>query len=254
VGLRAHEHRKGRFFGAMEEVLSKLIPEGFLTLPQAANPLAVALYGGIADRDAVRLLRERGFDLGDGAALDEAVCALWAAVESGKLQCFAVGPKGKGPLKLSADVVKGIPVLRSPRGGTLSFLRPSNPNFKAFIEWFGRDLTNVSIVFRETEITRLARKQLQARRRKRVAVGKGRTGRPSRQAQVKKVIEEVVGRKKWSSTQSIKALTGEVNRLGEWMDPVSDETVQRALESLYMETKDRRFERLTRVGHPRAAS
>jgi hypothetical protein len=185
---------------------------------------------------------------------DEAVCALWAAVESGKLQCFAVGPKGKGPLKLSADVVKGIPVLRSPRGGTLIFLRPRNPNFKAFIEWFGRDLTNVSIVFRETEITRLARKQLQARRRKRVAVGKGRTGRPSRQAQVKKVIEEVVGRKKWSSTQSIKALTGEVNRLGEWMDPVSDETVQRALESLYMETKDRRFERLTRVGHPRAAS
>ena len=49
-------------------------------------------------------------------------------------------------------------------------------------------------------------------------------------------------------------VTGEVNRLGEWMDPVSDETVQRALESLYMETKDRRFERLTRVGHPRAAS
>jgi hypothetical protein len=67
-------------FRRQEEVLSKLIPEGFLTLPQAANPLAVALYGGIADRGAVRLLRERGFDLGDGAALDEAVCALWAAV------------------------------------------------------------------------------------------------------------------------------------------------------------------------------
>ena len=163
-------------------------------------------------------------------------------------------PQGQRSAQAIRRCREGDSCLRSPRGGTLSFLRPSNPNFKAFIEWFGRDLTNVSIVFRETEITRLARKQLQARRRKRVAVGKGRTGRPSRQAQVKKVIEEVVGRKKWSSTQSIKALTGEVNRLGEWMDPVSDETVQRALESLYMETKDRRFERLTRVGHPRAAS
>jgi hypothetical protein len=139
----------------MEEVLSNLIPEGFLTLPQAANPLAVALYGGIADRDAVRLLRERGYDLADGAAFDEAVHVLWAAVERGKLQCFAVGPKGKGPLKLSAVVLQGIPVLLSPRGGTLAFLRPRNPHFKAFAEWFGPDLSNVSIVFREAEIARL---------------------------------------------------------------------------------------------------
>jgi hypothetical protein len=232
-----------------------LIPEGFLTLSQAAGSLAVALYGGVPDRDAVRLLRERGYDLADGAAFDDAIRALWAAVDDGKLEPFAVGPKGKGPLKLPADVSKGIPILRSPRGGSLSFLRPSNPHFKTFTDWFGRDLSNVSIVFREAEIQRLARRHLQARRRKRATLGKGRRGRPSRQVGVKKVIREVVDRQKWSSTESIKALTREVNRLGQWMDAVSDETVQRALESIYTETKDRRFERLTRgVGHPKATA
>jgi hypothetical protein len=240
--------------GASEEKLSRLIPEGFLTLSQAAQLVAMALYGGIPDRDAVRLLKESGDDVADGAALDEAIGAVWAAVDRDKLECFAVGPNGKGPLKLSADLSKAIPVLRSPRGGTLSFLRPRNPNFKAFADWFGQDLSNVSVVFRDAAITRLARKQLQARRRKQTTVGEGCKGRPSRQIEVKRTICDVVDRKKWSSTQSIKALTGEVNRLGEWMDPVSDETVQRALESLYMETKDRRLERLTRrVGHPRAA-
>lgn len=238
----------------MEKVLSNLIPDGFLTLPQAADPLAVALYGGIPDRDAVRLLRERGYDLADGAAFDKAIRALWEAVDRGNLKAFAIGPKGKGLLSLPADVSKGIPILRSPRGGTLSFLRPRSPHFKAFVEWFGPDLSNVSVVFREAEIIRLARSLLQARRRKEATVGKGQRGRPSRQVGVKKVIREVVDRKKWSSTQSIKALTREVNRWGEWMDTVSDETVQRALETIYKETKDRRFERpARRVDHPKAA-
>jgi len=75
--------------------LSKLTPEGFLTLSQAADTLAVALHGGIPDRDAVRLLRERGYDLADGTAFDEAIRVLWAAVDRGKLQSFAVGPKAK---------------------------------------------------------------------------------------------------------------------------------------------------------------
>jgi hypothetical protein len=72
--------------------LSELTPEGFYTLSQAADALALALYGGIPDRDAIRLLREGGYDLADGAAFDEAIRALWATVDRGGLQPFAVGP------------------------------------------------------------------------------------------------------------------------------------------------------------------
>ena len=57
--------------------MSRLIPEGFLTLSQAAQLVAMALYGGIPDRDAVRLLKESGDDVADGAALDEAIGAVW---------------------------------------------------------------------------------------------------------------------------------------------------------------------------------
>ena len=92
-------------------------------------------------------------------------------------------------------------------------------------------------MFREAEIIRLARSLLQARRRKGATVGKGQRGCPSWQVGVKQVIREVVDRQKWSSTQSIKALTREVNRLGEWMDAVSDETVQRALETIYKDER-----------------
>jgi hypothetical protein len=161
--------------------LSRLIPEGFVTFSEAAQLVAIALTGGIPDRDAVRLLKEKGNDVADGAAFDEAIRVLWAAVDRGKLQSFAVGPKGKGPLKLAADVSKAIPLLRSPRGGTLSYLRPRNPNFKAFAEWFGPDLSDVSVVFREAEVAQLARKQLQVRRRKQTQWGKvARAVRPGR--------------------------------------------------------------------------
>ena len=85
----------------------------------------MALYGGIPDRDAVRLLKESGDDVADGAALDEAIGAVWAAVDRDKLECFAVGPNGKGPLKLSADLSKAIPVLRSPPRGHIKLSAPS---------------------------------------------------------------------------------------------------------------------------------
>jgi hypothetical protein len=233
--------------------MRRLLPEGFLTIRQAAERLAAAMYGGVPDRPEVASLRRLGGDVVDGAALDAAVVAVWAAVDRARIQALAIGPGGKGPLKLPAGLSEAIPVLRSPRGGSLSFLRPRSPTFKLFADWFG-DLSNVSIVFHETEITRLARNQLRLRRRKEADVGKGRRGRPSRQVEIKATIREVIEREKWSPTQSLKALTQEMNRLGKWMDPVSDETVRRALESIYEETNDRRFERLPRRGDQPSAA
>lgn len=234
--------------------MRRLLPEGFLTIRQAAERLAAAMYGGVPDRMVIASLRELGGDVADGAALDGAVAAVWAAVDRGRVQALAIGPSGKAPLKLSADLSEAIPLLRSPRGSSLGFLRPGSPTFKLFADWFGPDLSNVSIVFRETEITRLARNRLRLRRRNEANVGRGRRGRPSRQVEIKATIREVIERKRWSPTQSLKALTQEVNRLGEWMDQVSEDTVQRALDNLYLETKDRQFERIHRQErHPARA-
>jgi hypothetical protein len=232
-------------------LLSRLIPDGFLTVSQAADQVTVMLYSGIPDTPAATGYRARGLDVADGSAIDDAISKLWTAVDRGKLQVFAVGPTGRAPLKLSAAMTEEIPLLRSPRGGSLNFLRPSNRNFKQFLEWFGPDLGNVSIVFREDDISRLARILLRARRRKAPSESRKHSGRPSIQSEVKRVIHVAIDQRKWSSTQSLKALATCVNHLGKWMTPVSDDTVQRALDDLHSETGDRRFERPRR--QPRKA-
>jgi hypothetical protein len=136
---------------------------------------------------------------------------------------------------------KSIPGLRNPRGADFNLLRPRNPLRKQFVEWFGSDLSMIAIVFRETEINRLARTLLRARRRRVAAAAARKTGRPQRRVEVKAKIREVVDQGAWRPTKSIKALTREVNRRVD--KPVSDDTVGRALDDLHRETGDRRFER-----------
>jgi hypothetical protein len=227
--------------------MSRLIPDGFLTIRQAAEQLAVAMYSGVPDRPIVKQLREKsGFDVADGQAIEDANSKIWAAVDRRTLQTFAVGAKHQTPLKLSAAMSKEIPGLRSSRGGNFGLLRHSNRNHHQFAEWFGRDLTKVSVVFREAEITQLARTLLRTRRRKAMSAGTTKVGRPSHKIEVKRIIREVIGARKWNPTQSMKKLTQRVNSKGTWLHPLSDDTVARGLDELYSETGDRQFQRVRR--------
>ena len=235
-------------------VVTRLIPKGFLTLRQAADKIAVAMYSGVPDRPVVKQNKESGFAVDDGAAIDDAISNIWAAVDNGKLQAFVIGPKRPTPLKLSASMSKGIPLLRNPRGGDFNFLRPGNPNHRQLVDWFGPDLSIVSVVFQEPEITRLARTLFRARRRKTRRVGMRNPGRPSLQAEVTGIVREIVEKGRWVPTQSLKGLTTEVNRRSRRSEPISDDTVARALDRLHDQTADRRFERVRRVRQKLARS
>ena len=227
--------------------MARLIPEGFLTGTQAAERLAVALYSGVADRDIVKRRRDEGYDVADGKAIEDAFSELWAAVDCGTVQALGIGPTGKGPLKLSASMTQEIPLLRASHVGNFNFLRPNNRNFRQFCDWFGRDLSNVTLVFHEAEIKRLARNLLRTRRRRKVSPPGAKTrGRPRLQQEVQTVIAEIIQQGKWQPTESLKTLTGRVNRKGNWPKLVSEDTVGRALDTLYVETKDRRFDRVHR--------
>jgi hypothetical protein len=229
-------------------LMSRLIPDGFLMIRQAAERLAVAMYAGQPDPDVVKKLRDEGEDGADGAAIADAIAELWKAVDQRKVQPFVVGPTGGVPLKLSAEMSKGIPVLRSPRGQDLCFLRPRNRHHKQFVEWFGPDLSTVSVVFREEEVTRLGRNLLAKRRRRMRPAGQKKTGRPP--LELTETISKLIDERRWSSSQSIKALTTEVNRRGKWKKPVSEDTVARVLDKLHETTADRRFERVRRKRKP----
>ncbi len=227
--------------------MTSLIPEGFLTLQKAAEKLTSALYSGKPERAIVRQYREKGLDGADGDAIDDAISKIWSAVDRDKLHALVFSASRSEPLGLPSDLSQGIPLLRNSRGGNLRFLRPSNKNFEEFSRRFGPDLSVVSVVFRETEINRLARALLQARRRKISAARTSRRGRPSRRNDVKPIIYEIVAQRKWHPTQSLKTLTREVNHRGKWMNDVSDDTVERALSEIHRETGDRRFERVRQV-------
>jgi hypothetical protein len=226
--------------------MSRLIPEGFLTIRQAAERLAVAMYSGVPDGHIVEKLRKSGLDVADGAAIEHAIDELWSAVDERKIRTFVLGATRRSPLKLSPEMSKGIPILRSPRGGDLYFLRPGSSLHTQFVSWFGPDLCTIMVVFKEVEIRKLARTLLRARRRREaLKVGK-KVGRPSRRAEAEPVIREMIDQGHWSPTQSVKALTSLVNRRGSWINPLSDDTVRLVLDELHKKTGDRRFERLQR--------
>jgi len=58
-------------------------------------------------------------------------------------------------------------------------------------------------------------------------------------ATVQRSIRDVVDRRKWNATMSVKALTREVNRAGKPHQLVSQDTVTRALDGIYEQTGDR---------------
>jgi hypothetical protein len=221
-----------------------ILPPGYVSILQAADILEQSLFAGLPDKPIILRYRQAGLAVGDGAARDQAITELWEAVDAKKLHAMAFGGRPRRMVRLDPALTKQIPWLRSPRGRGFTALRPSNPAFHSFAAWFGPHVADATLAFCETEIQRLGRRLMRARRRSsRSNDTKRRTGRPSRQAEVCVTIRNIVEKEKWSPLSGLKALTKETNREGKWAKPVSEDTVARALDWLYENTQDRRFER-----------
>jgi hypothetical protein len=225
--------------------MTALVPIGYVTVLQAAEMLLPAMYAGTPDRPLVTSLRQKGVAVTDGPAKDDAIARLWSAVDDGEVTPMAVVGPRRGVIKLDPDLTK-IPVLRDPRGRGFTYLRPSNPAFSELAAYCGGDLSNVSVVFRESEIQRLARNLMRARRASSRSQGQKRRGRPSRQEVVLSTVQGIVEQGDFLPLNGLKALTQSVNKKGKFKPPVSDETVDRVLDGLYQQTKDRRFQRIRR--------
>jgi hypothetical protein len=225
--------------------MSAVLPNGYLTILQAADVLSATMYAGKPDLPIVSQLRKGGLDVKDGQATDKAIEELWNAVDKGTLRAMAIGGRPRRILRLDPRLTKSIPTLRSPRGRGFTSLRQSNPAYHQLASWFGPDLHTAGLAFRETEVHKLARRLMRARRTKLNSDSSNKLqGRPSRQAMISSTIREIIESGKFSLLQGIKALTQVVNRRGKWYPPVSDDTVARALDELHRETKDRRFQRV----------
>jgi hypothetical protein len=235
--------------------MTAVLPNGYLTILQAAELLLPAMYAGEPDIPIVTRLRNEGFDVGDGRAKDQAIAEIWKAVDGGTLRAMAIGGRRRRIVRLDPEFTKGIPTLRSPRGRGFTSLRQSNPAYHQLASWFGPLLHTAALAFREMEVQKLARRLMRVRRKAQKPEGQMRSrGRPSRIAIVQPAIRTLVVQGKWNPPRGMKALTREVNRLEKYPKNVSQDTVTRALDLLHEETGDRRFERVRHTRRPRRKS
>ncbi|MBC7578007.1 MAG: hypothetical protein H7312_11700 [Tardiphaga sp.] len=226
--------------------MTKLLPAGLVSLHGAADILESYLFSGLSERALVTELRKEAFDVADGAERNKVAAELWKAVDQSKVQAIAIGPAAIR-YDLTPDQTKNVPFLRNSGGGNLSFLRPSNPAHNEFVKQFGSNLADVSLAFQRSEIEKLARRLRQERRQyAKSGEATTRRGRPSLLADVVVHIRKAVDEGKWIPPHSIKALTAEVNKVGNFKKKVSADTVGRALDQLHHDSKDRRFERVRR--------
>jgi hypothetical protein len=228
--------------------VTDVLPIGYATLLQAVEMLQPSMFAGVPDQAAVIKLRQMAVNVRDGTATDRAIAEIWKAVDSGSVRPMVIGGRPRRIVRLDPEITKQIPTLRSPRGRGFTYLRPSNPAFQQLAGWFGPDLSNVTLAFREREIQKLARRLTRTRRRMSVLGGtKRRIGRPPRQAALEPVIRDLVEGGKWNPLMGLKALARAANRLGKWTRPMSEDTVTRALDHLHEQTEDRRYKRVRRT-------
>jgi hypothetical protein len=231
--------------------MTTVLPIGYVTILEAAEILQPAMYAGVPNLPMVTKLHQEGIDVNDGPAIDRAIAELWKAVDKGTLRSMAIGGGPRRVVRLDARFTRGVPALRDPRGRGFTLLRQSNPAYHELATWFGPLLHSATLAFRMTEVQKLARRLMRARRIAQKTDGQKKLrGRTPLIAVVQPVIRDVVARRKWNPTMAMKALTREVNRAGKWPQPVSQDTVTRALDLLYEQTSDRRFDRVHRTRRP----
>jgi hypothetical protein len=235
--------------------MTAVLPNGYVTILQAAELLLPAMCAGEPDLPVVTRLRSEGLDVGDGRAKDQAIAEIWKAVDGGTLRAMAIGGRPRRIVRLDPEFTKSIPTLRSPRGRGFTSLRQSNPAYHHLASWFGPLLHTAALAFRETEVQKLARRLMRVRRKAQKPEGqKSSRGRPSRITIVQPVIRNLVVQGKWNPPMGMKALTREVNRAEKYPQYVSQDTVTRALDLLHEESGDRRFERVRHRRRPRRKS
>ena len=181
------------------------LPNGYVSILEAADMLLPAMYAGVPDSSAVTRLRQEGLDVMDGSARDTALAEIWNAVGEGKLRPMAIGGQPRRVERLNAASTRQIPLLRSPRVRGFTALRVSNPAFRELASCFGPHLSTADLAFRELEIRRLARKLNRTRRKALKSMGPRQRGRPSRQPLVRSIIEALIEEGEFLPLNGLKA-------------------------------------------------
>jgi hypothetical protein len=69
-----------------------MTPINYVSRREAIEIIAAAKFAGVPDRDDVIDLRQKGVDVTDGKANDDAAAEIWKAVDRNQLEAHIYGP------------------------------------------------------------------------------------------------------------------------------------------------------------------
>ena len=138
--------------------MTAVVPNGYVTILEAADLLSRAMYAGMPDLAVVSQRRKEGLNIRDEQARDRAITEIWKSVDEGRLRALAIGGRPRQIVRLHPELTNSIPGLRSPRVRGFTSLRQSNFAYHDLASWFGPLLHRAVLTFEETEVQKLARR------------------------------------------------------------------------------------------------
>jgi hypothetical protein len=191
----------------------------------------VAAVGVPRSCESIREAIERLFK-STGHSREKIAGALWRAVDDQSIVLLIFTPEGAA--EIEAGVTREIHALRLVM--SLVYLRSMRPRYWEFRRRFGPHFHQFPLGFAKSEIAKVERQLLGSHRQERETKE---VGRPEI-ADIKPVIKEIVDAALWQVGQPLKVLVTLVIRK---RGKVSSDTVSRALDKIYKETRDERFNR-----------
>jgi hypothetical protein len=226
--------------------MNGIVPEGYITLKNAAHALAEIQYAGTDAHDAVIKVRAAGYDVRFTVEeYEQSAATCWELIDRTHdrkrgmkpVHIWVEQPKTSRMIQIEPGKLAPVPFARSYKVGDLSYLR-SGPLFVQFSHWFDPPFNHVVFMLKVEDLDCLLLNYRRTVRRK-ARAGAQRVGRPSDSPAVQEAILEIDGRGKWNARRdSVKALWQLLGRPPYSLD-VSESTVSRALKALVKADHDR---------------
>jgi hypothetical protein len=227
--------------------MAGVVPDGYLAVREALRALMMIRCAGLEMTAAVIEARAKGAEASyDRSEMEASAQFFWSQVDAKKLAVWAEHPSTGSLLKID-PLLLNVPLLRKYSVSDLSYLRSTHPLATLLVQRFGRSFKTVQLLIVEAELQRVATAVRRTRKRKQAYPGSAKpAGRPSKVADAKPAIRNIVDAKQWTGAESLKKLTNILSRAPHNLR-VSNDTAARALDELCEETRDRRFQRMRKA-------
>ncbi len=153
--------------------MNGIVPEGYITLKNAAHTLAEIQYAGMDARDAVIKIRAAEYDVRFTVEeYEQSAATCWELIDRTHdrkrgmkpVHIWVEQPKTSRMIQIEPGKLAAVPFARSYKVGDLSYLR-SGPLFVQFSQWFDPPFHHVVFMLKVEDLDYLLLTSMSARAR-----------------------------------------------------------------------------------------